>query len=69
MKKKPISEIYQEIDKKKAKEKSKTYSHHITKLTGEAIPTEYAVCEDGSELPYSKAEEEAVRKSLMVEEK
>lgn len=58
MEKMTAKEIREEIDKEKVHALGKKRSHHLTRITGSRNPIEYVVCTDGTEIPYTKAEEE-----------
>lgn len=65
---KTAKELRDEIDKEKTKAHGKRRSHHLIRVTGLREPAEYVVCTDGTEIAYSKAEEEMVTKALFEEE-
>ena len=60
-------QIRDEMDKEKAKAHDKKRSHHLTRVTGLREPAEYVVCTDGTEIAYSKSEEEKITKALFEE--
>ena len=59
-KEKTVKKVRDEIDKAKASALGKQKSHHLTRITGSRDPVEYVVCTDGTEIGYSKSEEEIV---------
>lgn len=60
-------EIRDEIDEKKAKALGKKPSHHLTLITGTRSPSDYVVCTDGTEIAYSKSEEDILNAALRSE--
>lgn len=60
-----VQQLQSEIDLKKVQLQGKQKSHHFTKITGIQEPVEYVVCTDGTEIPYTKAEEKALIKVMM----
>ena len=66
-KRKTATQIREEMDKEKAASEGKKLSHHLTRVTGLREPSEYAVCTDGTQIPYSKSEEGTITKAFYKE--
>lgn len=64
-KEKSVKKIRDEIDKAKASALGKQKSHHLTRITGSRNPIEYVVCTDGTEIAYSKSEEDVLISTLI----
>lgn len=64
-KEKSVKKIRDEIDKAKASALGKQKSHHLTRITGSRSPIEYVVCTDGTEIAYSKSEEDVLISTLI----
>lgn len=57
-----VQKLQSEIDLKKAQSQEKQKSHHLTYITGIQETVEYVVCTDGTEIPYTKSEEQKLNK-------
>ena len=57
-----VQDFITEIDSKKVKSQGKRKSHHLVRICGTQDATEYAVCTDETEIPYTKYEEQKLVK-------
>ena len=64
---KKANEIRDAIDRKKEKEAGKKKKNHLTRVTGSRGPIEFVVFTDGTEVPYTKEEEEELINAMIDE--